>query len=177
MADNDKRKKDEGTEDSKESKSESKPGKSGVLPIIIGVVIGIVLLGGGGTFLFMRMNSAGAVEDGEETPAQGPVETNIYFDGFATNIANLAVSDQYDYLYIKYGFDVEVSDSTVISEIVAELPKMTSLAAEVMSNRNYTEICTPQGRDRLAREVMRALNEELESGEVIGVYFHTFVAQ
>ncbi len=154
------------------------PAKKGSkLPLIIGAVVVIALLGGGGFFFYSNYYSAEAAE-GEEIEEQEEItQTNIYFDGFATNIANLEVSDDYEYLYIKYGFDVEVSSNSVVTEIVAELPRLTAIASEVMSNRNYTEICSPQGRERVAREVMRAMNDELDTGQIIGVYFHTFVAQ
>lgn len=173
MADEDKR--NEEAEEPRESVPKAPPKKS-PLPIIIGAVVVLLLLGGGGFFFFTQMKPAEAAE-GEEVESEEITETNIYFDGFSTSIANLEVSEDYEYLYLKYGFDLEVSDSGVIAEIVAELPRLTAVAADVMSNRNYTELCDGGGRERLSRELMRAMNDELDTGEIIGVYFHTFVAQ
>jgi len=172
MADEDKNR-----EEAEESQPAPKaPAKKSPLPMIIGAVVVVLLLGGGGFFFFTQMKPAEAAE-GEEVETEEITETNIYFDGFVTNIANLEVSDEYDYLYLKYGFDVEVSDAAVIAEMVAELPRLTSVASSVMGNQDYTEICETNGRERLARELMRAMNDQLDTGEIIGVYFHTFVAQ
>jgi flagellar basal body-associated protein FliL len=173
MADEDK-KKDE-AEETQETAPKA-PAKKSPLMMIIGALVVVLLLGGGGFYFFTQMKPAEAAE-GEEVDTGDITETNIYFDGFATNIANLEVSEDYDYLYLKYGFDVEVSDNAVIAEIVSKLPRLTSVAASVMSNQNYTEICESNGRERLARELMRAMNDQLTTGEIIGVYFHTFVAQ
>ena len=46
-----------------------------------------------------------------------------------------------------------------------------------MSNQDYLDICSRQGHDRLVRNVIDQLNDSLDSGTVIGIHFHTFVAQ
>jgi flagellar basal body-associated protein FliL len=179
-----KRRAEEEEESGGETESTAPPsgGKKGgrLIGIIVGVVFGLAALGGGGFFVFTQLQPAEASEEGveEEQPAEQDIsETNIYFDGFATNIANLEVSEDYDFMYLKYGFEVEVDSQKVIQEIVTKLPKLTSKAAGVMSNRNWNEICTPQGRERLARECLAEINDELSTGKCIALYFTTFVAQ
>lgn len=160
--------------------------KNSNMGIIIGLVVVILLLGGGGFYFYTTMNAADALPEDEEEPEI--TETNIYFSGFETNIVNLAESGESEYMYLKYGFDVELIKDSVGSEIAVRLPRLTSLIAGVMSNREWCEIATAQGRDRLARELMSELNdalvtpeeEESEEGpvdKIIGLYFTTFVAQ
>ncbi len=169
--------KNEDSQESTESTEKEKPEKKKLaMPIIIGIVVVVLLLGGGGAYFFLQSNSAEAAE-GEEEDVEEIVETNIYFSGFQTNVVNLAVSEDYEFMYLKYGFDIEVSDDAVIAEILEKLPRLTGGIAGIMSNRDWNEICTPQGRERMAREAIRDINDNLASGEVIGLYFTTFVAQ
>jgi len=152
--------------------------KRSPLPMIIGIVVVVLLLGGGGFFLYTFMNPAEAAEEGEEVTEEVEItETNIYYSGFQTNVVNLAGSTEYEFMYLKYGFDLELSDSAISSELTLKLPRITANVAGVMSNQDWQEICTPQGRERLAREALRIINDELTDGEVIGLYFTTFVAQ
>lgn len=168
-----------------EAKQQAPVKKNSNMGIIIGLVVVILLLGGGGYYFITTMNAADALPEEEEPEI---TETNIYYSGFETNIVNLAESGESEYMYLKYGFDVELIKESVGSEIAVRLPRLTSLIAGVMSNREWSEIATGQGRDRLARELMRELNdalitleeEESEEGptdKIIGLYFTTFVAQ
>jgi flagellar FliL protein len=171
----------ENNEESVEKQEKPASKKKSPLPIIIGAVVVLLVLGGGGFFLFNYMNSAKAAEgtDGTDgaTDTTEITETNIYFSGFDTNVVNLASSTEYEYMYLKYGFDLELSDPGLASELTMKLPRLSSEVAGVMSNRDWGDICTAQGRERVAREAMRALNEQLTTGQVIGLYFTTFVAQ
>jgi len=168
---------EEKIEESTETESSTPPKKKSPLFLIIGIVVAVLLLGGGGTFFYMQMNSAEAAAEGEEVEEVEITDTNIYFDGFETNVVNLAVSSEYQFMYLKYGFDIELSDAALYTELNTKMPRLTSAVAGVMSNQDWSEICTPQGRERLGREAMREINEQLTEGEVIGLYFTTFVAQ
>jgi len=176
MADDTKNEKNEETTETAEVQA---PKKGPNLTLILGIVVIVLLLGGGGAaFYFFGMAPAAAEgEEGEEVEVEEITETDIYFTGFNSNVVNLAVSDEYDFMYLKYGFDLEVSDQAVIAEMSTKLPRLTGVISRTMGNQDYTEICTPLGHDRLVRDVLRELNEQLESGTVIGVHFHTFVAQ
>jgi len=168
-------------EESKETQKKPSSKSKLALPIIILIaIIGIGALGGGGFYLYSTMKPANAEEavDAEGTEDEGSVEeTNLFFDGFESGIVNLAVSSGYSFNYLKYGFDVEVESEEVLEEVEAKLPRLSAKVAGVMSNRDWNEISSSQGRERLARDAMSEINDELKSGEVIGLYFTTFVAQ
>jgi len=173
MADNKKQEEHEGAE-----KAAPKQKKKSMPLIILGVVIALAALGAGGYFLYSGMNPAMATdEEGNPIEPQEITETNIFFSGFSTGIVNLAVSSEYPFMYLKYNFELEVDSNAVISEIVSKLPKLTSKVAGVISNRNWNEISSAQGRERLSRDCLRAINDELISGKCIGLYFTTFIAQ
>jgi flagellar FliL protein len=165
------------TEETTEQAEVKTAKKGSPLFLIIGIVAAVLLLGGGGFFLYTQMNPVEAAEEGEEVEEVEIVDTNIYFSGFQSNVVNLAVSSDYEFMYLKYGFEIELTSAEVIPEISTKLPRLTASVAGVMSNQDWMEICTPQGRERLGREAMREINDQLVDGQVIGIYFTTFVAQ
>jgi len=151
-----------------------------IMPLVIAsVFIGLAGVGVGGYLLFAQMQAAQAATE-ENTPEgeEGAVvETNIYFENFPEGIVNLAVTEDSTFTYLKYAFSVEVDNEEVIKELETKLPRLTSRVATAMSNLNWDEICTTQGRERVAREAMGVINQELQTGQAIGLYFDTFVAQ
>jgi len=155
------------------------PAKKGMpIGLIIGIVVVVLALGGGGFFMLNSLNSAEAAEGEEGTEEEVEItETNIFYEGFEMSIVNLAISDEYEYMYLKYGITVEVSNELVVSEIMTKQPRITSKVDSNMANQDWNEIATLSGRERLARELTRVINEELQEGEVINTFFSTFVAQ
>ncbi len=144
------------TEESEKEKS-SPPRKGLPMPlIIVAIVLAIAALGGGGFFLFTLMQPAEASEEDVEEAEEGEenTETNIFFTGFQTSIVNLEVSGDYPFMYLKYGFDVEVESNAVVTEMLTKLPRLEAKVAGVMSSRDWTEISTAQGRERLARDCL-----------------------
>jgi len=177
--DNNSKTREEPKEEVQESPIIKTPKKMGKMGMIIGITLAVLLLGGGGAIFYMLGMKPAAAEGeaAEGVSNEEPTETNIYFTDFESNVVNLAASDEYSFMYLKYGFDLEVSDEAVAKELEEKLPRITAIAATVMSNQDYNEISTPEGHERLARELTKEINECLESGTIIGVYFHTFVAQ
>jgi flagellar basal body-associated protein FliL len=110
--------------------------------------------------------------DGEDRPS-----TNIFFSEFPASVVNLGLSEKYDYVYLKYGFNLELSDNKVSTELVQKMPKLVSIVDVAMSGQQWDKIGSARGRESLAMDVVEAINAELESGEVIACYFTTFVAQ
>jgi flagellar basal body-associated protein FliL len=108
----------------------------------------------------------------EEVPS-----TNIFMTDFPASVVNLAPSEKYDYVYLKYGFTLELSNEKVRSEIAVQLPRLISIIDGTMSGLQWDKVCNARGRDGVAKDVADAINEHLETGKVIAVHFNTFVAQ
>jgi flagellar basal body-associated protein FliL len=184
MADNKGNAKGNDSEDTKEAKpSESKPakGKGGMMmPLIIGaIVLGLGGLGVGGYMLMSNMQAAKAAPaEGGATETAIPENTNIYLEKPIEGIVNLAPSTQSPFTYLKYAFVVEVDAEPTVVKIDEMLPRLTAEVAGVMSGRVWEEISGEEGRKQLADVAKAAINTSLsEEGQVIGVYFTTFVAQ
>ncbi len=108
----------------------------------------------------------------EDTPS-----TNIFMTDFPASVVNLAPSEKYDYVYLKYGFVLELDNEKVRSEIAVQLPRLISIIDGTMSGLQWDKVCNSRGRDAIAKDVADAINAHLESGKVLAVHFNTFVAQ
>jgi flagellar protein FliL len=165
---------------SSEPKAGGKDGtKMLMILVIVAIVLGLGGLGAGGYFIFTQMQAAKAAQAAENPEEATPeiVETNIFFEEFPEGIVNLQYSDQCPFTYLKYAFSVEVESEEVKKEIEEKLPKLTSAVEVVMSNRDWNEISSAEGRDALAKEAMEAMNNCLPEGKCISLFFTTFVAQ
>ncbi len=171
------------------------------LVLIIAAVVVIAVVGVAGYLLFAQSSQAGEVpgegvgqEEGttdsttadDTTPArksrrggsQEKVEsTNIFYTDFPTSIVNLGPSDNFDYVYLKYGFNLELGDEKVRAELTKKMPKIASVVDAALTGKKWDQIGTQRGRQGLEQEVGDAINGELETGKVIACYFVTFVAQ
>lgn len=165
------------------STADMKPKKDGTKILVPLVIVAIVMsmggLGAGGYFLFNQMQTAKAAQAAQEGEEAVPeiTETNIYFDEFPEAVVNLQISDKSPFTYLKYAFSVEVEDEKVSEELEVKLSRLKSKVEGVMSNRNWDDISTIEGREALAKEAMAVINEDLPEGKCIGLYFTTFVAQ
>jgi flagellar basal body-associated protein FliL len=185
MAAETKKKKEEASQEVKTPSASEPKGMQGmILPlVIVAILLGLGGLGIGGYFMFANMKAAqagteGGTGSGDTTGgATGITSTNIFFGEFPEGIVNLELSEDNPFTYLKYAFTLEVSDPKVLEELKVKLPKLNSKVAAVMGNRNWAEVSTSSGREQLSKEIVAAVNTELEEGTCIGIYFTTFVAQ
>ena len=103
--------------------------------------------------------------------------TDIFYTDFPASVVNLGPSENYDYIYLKYGINLELADAKVSTELNKKMPKIMSLIDSLLTGRKWDQIGTQRGRHALESEIVDTVNEELETGEVIACYFVTFVAQ
>lgn len=103
--------------------------------------------------------------------------TNIFLTDFPASVVNLGLSENFDYVYLKYGFNLELGDEKVRGEIGKKMPKLIAVVDAAMVGHLWDKIGSARGRENLARDLVAALNAELETGEIIACHFITFVAQ
>jgi flagellar basal body-associated protein FliL len=187
-----------------ESEKATKPAdkKKPKMMFLVGGVLLLVVIAAGGYLFFARSSSAAT--DGTEKIAQGDKKsepgstekpeappkkshrsggegdtsgTNIFFTEFPTSIINLGPSEVSNYVYLKYGFNLELDSEEVKVELSNKLPKISSIVDTLLTGRKWDQIGNQRGRHALEKEITLAINDELETGRVIGCYFTTFVAQ
>jgi len=171
-------------EEKKESEPVKTKRKGSKAPLmIIGAVIVIAFLVGGGIFAmksFTASSEAAPATDTEETAATddgttGP--TGIYYNSFTDFITVLAPSKEYDFTYLKFKPELELSDEEALAEVGAKLPALSAKIDSVMTDLDWNTVKTEKGREHQAEKLRKELNELLEIGEVVKVYFTSFVVQ
>ncbi len=148
-----------------------KPKKKSKLKFIIILVLILCILAGGGfaVWYFFFNSSDDSVDpvDTEKSPAFifPPIDFTV----------NLADVDQRRYLRatVQLGFD----EKKLQKEMQKKVPEIRDLIIDVFRSKTVSEINTPEGTDKLRRELKMELNARLDSGEIREVYFTEFIIQ
>lgn len=154
--------------------------------IVILAVLGVLILGmmGAGFFVIWNkvanMSPAGAVA-ASETEAEDAVEGEEEVPPIgatyplATFIVNLAEKDGNRYLRVT--MELELSEETLRAELDQRLPQVRDALLMILPTKKIEDISTVEGKSALRDEVIVALNEFLNTGEITDLYFTEFVIQ
>jgi flagellar basal body-associated protein FliL len=172
-------------DDREEKKVAGSPkGKKSKVPfMIIGGVLVVALLVGGGIFAmktFSAPTEAATPAETEEpatNPDGTPAATGIYYNTFPDFITVLAPSENYDFTYLKFKPELELSGEEALAEVGTKVPALSAKIDALMTDLDWDNIKTEKGRERQAEKLRNSLNELLESGEIVKVYFTSFVVQ
>lgn len=141
----------------KEAPAEGEEEKGGGKKKIILIAVLVLALAGGGWFMFLKPKSAAAAEPKPGIVA--PLETiTLNLDGG-------------HFLQLRFALQATAS--------VAEAPdgsKALDAAIEMFSDRKVAELSSKAAREKLKKEFVKEV-EHLYEGEVMNVYFTTFVMQ
>jgi flagellar protein FliL len=163
------------------------PKKKGKMMIIILAVVGILVVGGGvGAYLLLSKpaveKKAGhgdeeAAADGEEEEAgHGDEHPPVYvkLEAFTVNLA-----DQESMLQVE--IQLLVADAKVGEKITSHLPEVRDAMIRLLSSKTSEELSQQEGKDKLAAEVQKQINEVLgikkKSKGVKKVLFGAFITQ
>jgi flagellar protein FliL len=141
--------------------ADTAPAKGGgkkKLIIILAAVLVLVLGGGGAALLLLKKKAPAEDEDGEfiEEVAQAvPVKPGappvfIPLDPFTVNLADKEVDR-----FAQIGITLEVVDAKTGDMIKTYLPAIRSNVLMVLSHKTSAELLSREGKERLAREIMR----------------------
>lgn len=135
---------------------EAKPPKSKKMLIII---LAVVLLagGGGGAFFMMKKPKAGAEEEHpveHAKPAAPPT-----FLPLETLVVNLA--DPGGERFAQLGITLEISDPKVADSVKAYMPTIRNAVLMAVSQRTTSELLTPEGKAKLAKDIRREVSTPL----------------
>jgi flagellar FliL protein len=176
-----------------------------LLIIIVGVVFLLVALGGGALFFISKQRAAaeagdGAGESEKATAHAEPKKPPMYLplDSMVVNLA-----DPGGERVAQVGITLEVVDAHSVESVKAFLPTIRSGILMIISRRTAAELLTPEGKQQLAKDVLREAalpfggGDEAEHGEkpantkkqkdkaksehaelpVVGVLFSSFIVQ
>jgi len=131
------------------------------LIIILAAVLVLVLGGGGAAMLLLKKKPAEEGEDGEavEAPAKAKAKphaksdhppTFVPLDPFTVNLADKDVDR-----FAQIGITLQVEDPKFADQIKAFMPAIRSNVLMVLSHKTATELLTREGKDKLAKDIMR----------------------
>ncbi|MDD5389908.1 MAG: flagellar basal body-associated FliL family protein [Gallionellaceae bacterium] len=163
------------------------PKKKSKLLIIIIAVLAVVLIGGGaGAYLLLSKPSAekkAKAGHGDEEASADDEEDGDHEEGhpvyekLETFTVNLA--DQESYLQTEV--QLMVADAKVQEKLKMHMPEVRDALIRLLSSKTAEELAQPEGKDKLAQEVQKAVNDVLgvkkKSKGVKKVLFAAFIIQ
>lgn len=153
------------------------------LVIILVAVLVLVLAGGGAAAYFLMKGNAADSEHEEETVKpkkkkkhdEGP-PVYVTVEPFTVNL-NPEEGEQ----YLQLAFTLQVPDNEQSEVIKNNMPKVRSRILLLLSSKKASEINNPEGKTRLAKEIMEQVNEPFQNHgneqEVSEVLFTSFIIQ
>lgn len=135
-------------------------GKKKLIMILVAVVL-LVVVGGAAAVLLLKKKPAEEGEDGAEA-VEAPVHkakpkvksehppTFVPLDPFTVNLADKDVDR-----FAQVGVTLEVDDPKFAEQIKAYMPAIRSNVLMVLSYKTAAELLSREGKEKLAREIMR----------------------
>lgn len=144
------------------------PKKSKKLLIIILAAVLVVVLGAGAAFMVLKKSSdeeAGDDEDAVETSKSKKKDKKkeahapafIALDPFTVNL----VPENGDQ-YLQIALSLEIEDPTIEPTIKTAVPKLRNDITLLLSSKKASQLLTKEGKEALAEELKKAVNEVLE---------------
>ncbi|MEO6277096.1 flagellar basal body-associated FliL family protein [Roseateles sp.] len=130
------------------------------LIIILAAVLVLVLGGGGAALLLLKKKPVDDGDEGDTTEEQAPKPkahaksdhppTFVPLDPFTVNLADKEVDR-----FAQIGITLQVEDPKFADQIKAYMPAIRSNVLMVLSHKTATELLTREGKDQLAKDIMR----------------------
>lgn len=141
------------------------------LKLIIGGVVILLALVGVSSFMTSYLVSKNidpkAPKTAEALPQSGPT---VDLGEFTTNLAGNEGTT-----YIKIKITVEVTDEDAVTEVNEKIPMMDHLINTVLRNKTKEELNEKDSMDKLAELLKKTLNQKMNEGRVLDVYFPSFI--
>ena len=125
--------------------------------LIIIIVVLVLIIAGGGGFAYMKIKNTSHVEVAQAEPVPDPV-----FIPLEVFTVNLQREDEDKYLQIN--ITLKVIERDMVETIKAVLPEIRSKLNLLLSGKRPSEITIPEGKKRLATEIM------IEANKVLGIH-------
>jgi flagellar FliL protein len=159
------------------------------LKLVIMIVVGTLLIGLGGAFVFFRMTgdhkdegkaqaeshgNAAAPAEGHDTKAGHGTEPGTIAD-MEPFIVNLA--DAPEIRYLKLTVKLDLDRPAAAEEIKQRSPQIRDSILVLLTSKDSSTIRTPQGKAQLRDEITQRINGLLPKPGVRSAYFTEFVIQ
>jgi flagellar FliL protein len=166
------------------------------LPVIVGLLNTLVLLGALGTaaYTLLMFKRPEITEEQERaklealraSPSPAPSTGYIEVPAFSVNIRSTPAqpgSIGYDpqiagkLHYVSLGFSLEMKHMDVADDFEVIKPMFMDRLLQLLGKKEFNELTTVQGRYLVRNEIMELANELLKQAVVLNVFFTKFVVQ
>lgn len=139
------------------------------------MIIGLVVGGG----LLYNFVLKGSPPPEEETVAGAAAVEVVVEEGEIAPVEELVVNlaDQDELHYLRVGVGAVLSLETALADIEPQLPKVSDIVIDVVSQKTFTELRIPGSTTALKEEISAAVAEAFPEGEIVRVIFTTYVMQ
>ena len=138
---------------------------------------GVILLGGGGFFAYMKLMGAQPNQETTGTPGEPtpPVDTVGEIFALEPFVVNLA--DPKGKRYLKVQLKLEVESLEALERTQKAAPKLRDLVIIMLTSLTFEEVMTPEGKIRIRDELLERFNQVMRPDRVKNIYFTEFVVQ
>lgn len=145
--------------------------KSGMGKIILIAILGVVVVLGGIGFVMFKSKGHAKDAKAEKLPA---VEMQL-----GDFVVNLADTSQVRYLKTTIVLEVEGGKAAGggHGESDGADAKIRDAVIQVLSSKTFAQLSAPDGKEKLKKDLIAAINERLEEGKAVEVYFNEFAMQ
>jgi flagellar FliL protein len=136
--------------------------------LIIGLVVVLVLaLGGGGAFFYISKQRAAAEEGDDAAPAKAAAHARPKTAPAYLPLDNMVVnlSDPGGERVAQVGITLEVLDAHAADTVKAFMPTIRSGVLMLISQRTSEELLTPEGKQKLAKDILREASLPFGGGD------------
>lgn len=144
--------------------------------VLVTVLLLLVILISGGWLYYSRTRSAPVppLASAESPPRGAEVNLGPMVDigEFIVNI----ISDDNSH-YLRTSITIELSTQAAQDEITLRMPQIRDAILMLASSKTFEELYDVHGKKQLKAELLVELNEMLNRGEAVAVYFTDFVVQ
>jgi flagellar FliL protein len=163
---------------SEEPAAEVEAPKKGKGKLLIIIAVAAVLVIGGGVAAFLMLSKP-AAEEGEhaEEEAHAEDEHPPIYEKLETFTVNLADQES----FLQTDVQLMLDDPAIQEKIKTRMPEVRDALLRLLSSKTAEELSQQEGKDKLAEEIQKQVNELLELKEkekgVKKVLFAAFIIQ
>jgi flagellar FliL protein len=146
------------------------------LIIIVALLVALLALGGGAAF-FLLAKKPTAEEQAKHADEEAQDEHPPVYEKLETFTVNLADGES----FLQVEIHLLVADPKVQEKIKMHMPEVRDGLLRLLSSKTAEELATPEGKDKLSKEVQGQVNDVLgvkkASKGVKKVLFNAFIIQ
>ncbi len=135
--------------------------------IIMGALAVVLLVGGAFAYLVLTDDPSP-----EKEKAKHADKAMMALEPFLVNLA-----DKDSRRYLKVKIDLEVDGEKAVKELEKSIPRIRDQLIFLLSSKSYQDICTPEGKHQLKKEVLERMSALPNGKKISGAFFTEFVAQ